>query len=68
MSSPVRCREDWLAWVNEPQTDKEMEELRASVIRGRPFDSPAWQARCATMLGLESTFRRRGRQRKERVD
>ena len=62
--SPVPCREDWLAWVNEPQTDKEMEELRTSVIRGRPFGSPAWQARYATMLGLESTFRGRGRQRK----
>jgi putative transposase len=53
--SPVPCREDWLTWVNEPQTDKEMEELRTSVRRGRPFGSPAWQARYATMLGLEST-------------
>lgn len=66
-ASPVPCREDWLAWVNEPQTDKEMEGLRASVIRSRPFGSPAWQARYATMLGLESTLRRRGRQRKARV-
>ena len=51
--SPVPCRDDWLTWVNEPQTDKEMEELRTSVNRGRPFGSAAWQARYTKILGLK---------------
>jgi hypothetical protein len=28
---------DWLQWVNEPQTEKELEALRLSVDRGKPF-------------------------------
>ena len=65
---PVACRDDWLQWVNEPQTDKEMEQLRISVARGRPFGSPAWQAQSAKKLGLEFTFRKRGRTSKKAIE
>jgi putative transposase len=35
------------------------------VQRGRPFGSEKWQKATAKRLGLESTFRPRGRPRKE---
>lgn len=62
---PIRRRRDWLDWVNQPQTDKELAELRESVRRGRPFGDEDWQARTAKRLGLQSAFRPRGRPRKE---
>jgi len=43
---------------------KELEAVRTSAVRGRPFGSDAWQAAMAKQLGLESTFRPRGRLRK----
>jgi putative transposase len=58
-------REDWLPWVNDPQTDKETEELRRSVQRGRPFGSDAWQAKMSLELSLAQTMRNRGRQPKD---
>jgi len=51
---------EWVSFVNEPQTDKELEALRASVRRGRPYGGEQWQNRTAAVLGLEFTFRRRG--------
>jgi len=61
---PVARGEDWLAWVNEPQTEAELEALRESIRRGRPFGSQAWQNQTAQRLGLEFTMRPRGRPRK----
>ena len=58
---PMPLRGDWLQWVNEPQTDTEMEQLRCSVQRGRPFGDESWQARTALRLGLSFTFGKRGR-------
>jgi len=54
----------WLDLVNQPQTEVELEALRASIQRGRPFGSPRWQKRTAKELGLEFTFHSRGRPRK----
>ena len=58
---PVQCPLDWLTWVNDPQTDKEIEELRCSAQRGRPFGAAEWQAKISEKLGLDYTFRKRGR-------
>jgi putative transposase len=62
---PVARAADWLGWVNEPQTDSELETLRESLRRGRPFGAPDWQARTAAALDLQFTFRRRGRPKKQ---
>ncbi len=35
--------DDWTAFVNEPQSEAELQALRASVVRGRPFGSESWQ-------------------------
>lgn len=61
---PVERRPDWLEWVNEPESETELQALRTSVIRGRPYGDPAWVKRIAGRLGLEKTLRPRGRPRK----
>jgi putative transposase len=59
---PVRRRDDWVTWVNRPQSGKEVDALVACIKRGRPYGGDAWVSRTVKALGLESTIRRRGRQ------
>ena len=61
---PLSRPRAWIEYVNQPQTEAELDSIRVSIQRGRPFGSPAWQKRIAKRLGLESTFRPRGRPRK----
>ena len=63
---PMNRPRNWVAWVNQPETEAELEVLRRSVQRGRPFGGETWVARMAKRLGLESTLRPRGRPRKLR--
>jgi putative transposase len=58
---PVERPRQWVAWVNEAEKASELEDLRSSAQRGRPFGSETWVARTAKRLGLESTLRPRGR-------
>ena len=51
----------WLATVNRPQSQAELEALRASVRRGRPFGNEGWVQRVAAKLDLGATLRPRGR-------
>jgi putative transposase len=61
---PVPRPPDWLDWVNQPQSAAEIEALRRSVVRARPYGEDAWVERTARRLGLDSTLRPRGRPRK----
>jgi len=61
---PIARPADWKARVNRALTMKELDTLRVSVVRGRPFGDEDWQKRTARRLGLESTFRPRGRPKK----
>jgi len=63
---PVPKPADWKSFVNQALTIKELEELRLSAQRGRPFGSESWKTRMAEQLGLESTLRLPGRPRKEK--
>jgi putative transposase len=58
---PVERPRDWLARVNRAQTAAELEALRVSVQRGRPFGEEGWVRRMAKRFGMESTLRPRGR-------
>ena len=60
---PVPCPRNWLAHVNAPQTEAELEAVRRSLRRGRPFGSDDWVSATAARLGLQSTLRPRGRPR-----
>ena len=63
---PVEEPADWARRVNHPETPAELEALRRSVVRHRPFGSEAWTRRVAKRLGLEYTLRPRGRPRKKK--
>lgn len=60
---PVPRGQHWFDFVNEPQTEAEVEAIRHSILRGTPFGDTEWQQRTARELGLESTLRPRGRPR-----
>lgn len=62
---PVPCPWHWLEWVNEPQTQAEVDALRRCVRRGQPFGSETWVRSAAKRLGLESTLQPRGRPKKQ---
>jgi len=55
----------WLRWVNEPQTDAELQVLRNCIRRSCPFGDEGWATSSAVRLNLESTRRPRGRPKKE---
>jgi len=50
--------------VNAPQAEAELQALRHSVQRGRPFGDGSWIERIVHRLALETTVRPRGRPRK----
>ena len=58
---PVERPQDWLTRVNRPQSASELESLRTSVQRGRPFGEEGWVRRMAKRFGMEATLRPRGR-------
>jgi putative transposase len=58
---PVERPPRWLSWVNQTERDSELEDLRCSAQRGRPFGSEIWIARMAKRLALQSTLRPPGR-------
>jgi putative transposase len=61
---PVPEPDNWVEWVNQPQTEAELKAVRRSVARGLPFGDESWQRRTAERLGLQQALRPRGRPRK----
>jgi putative transposase len=61
---PVERPADWLTWVNQPQTETELAELRTSINKGRPFGQSDWRQRMIEDLALQTSVRERGRPRK----
>ena len=64
---PVEQRADWLTWVNEPQTLAELDSLRHSVRKGKPFGESDWQRSITERLGLQSSCRGTGRPKKKKA-
>ena len=63
---PVETPRSWTAFVNRPETGKELEALRRSVARGAPYGDDAWQKRTAVRLKLESSLRNPWRPKKNK--
>jgi putative transposase len=63
-SWPMERPQNWIELVNEPDKTSELDDLRASAQRGRPFGSEDWMINIAKQLGLEATMHRRGRPRR----
>jgi len=51
----------WLRTVNTPISEAELEALRLSAQRGRPYGGAAWVDQTVTKHGLEATVRQPGR-------
>ena len=49
---PIDMPANWLERVNQTDDAQELEALRRSVQRGRPFGQPEWQKEIAKRLGL----------------
>jgi len=65
--SPVRHSVDWLRYVNEPQTEAEVERLRECIRRRRPYGNELWTRTIAGTMGLGASLRPRGRPPKKAV-
>jgi len=63
---PVDRPRNWGAAVNEAINEKDLDTLRTSVNRGRPWGGKAWVQRTAQRLDLTFTLRNPGRPRKAR--
>ncbi len=57
--------EEWPAYVNCAMHQKELDQLRHSVVHGTPFGHAPWTEKTADRLGLEETLHPPGRPQKE---
>lgn len=58
---PIKLGPAWREYVNQPQTEAEVQAIRRSIVRGQPFGGSDWTAKVTRQMGLEHTFRPRGR-------
>jgi putative transposase len=58
---PMDQPRDWVVRVNRPQGAAELEAIRTSVQRGRPFGEEGWVRRMVKRFGMEATLRPPGR-------
>ena len=58
---PMDRPQNWIEFVNAPDNASELDDLRSSAQRGRPFGNEDWVMIIAKRLGLESTMKSRGR-------
>jgi putative transposase len=63
---PLELPTYWAQFVNQPQTAAEVEAVRTSVNRQRPFGDSEWVERRAREAGLEQSLISVGRPRKPR--
>lgn len=61
---PVPLPGNWLMYVNEPQSRKEIQELRTCAARQWPFGDEKWVTEAASQLQLAPSLRPCGRPRK----
>jgi putative transposase len=63
---PLALPGNWAEYVNLPQTSAEVEAIRASVNRQRPYGDPEWVKEKARDAGLDQSLVTPGRPRKRR--
>lgn len=66
-SMPFELPSWWREFVNQPQTAVELEAIRTSVNRQRPFGDPDWVKSRAAEAALEQSLASPGRPRKRRA-
>lgn len=65
---PLELPTAWTEWVNQPQTAAELEAIRTSVNRQRPYGDPEWVKEKAREASLDQTLVEVGRPKKRRSD
>jgi putative transposase len=63
--SPVPLSENWIEYVNEPQTPTEVASIRTCIQRQRPFGADSWVLRQADELRLQHSLAPVGRPRRK---
>jgi putative transposase len=58
---PIERPLNWTARVNAPLSARDLERVKVSIERSRPFGSDDWVRRTTSRLGLEHTVRPEGR-------
>ncbi len=61
---PFDIQNNYSAWLNTVDTDKELDQIRNSVNRGVPFGRERWVDIMVQKYGLESSVRTKGRPKK----
>ena len=61
---PLALGRSWCDHVNRPQSEAELAAIRRSIQRGQPYGGEKWTQKVTKQLGLEHTFRPRGRPKK----
>jgi putative transposase len=61
---PVARPANWTVRVNSPLTAKELDRVRVSMARGRPYGADDWVRQTVNELGLQHTVRPEGRPNK----
>ena len=61
---PLSYQGDYLAWVAQAFSAKEIQRMQYSINRGAPYGAANWVETIARKYDLESTLRSRGRPRK----
>lgn len=61
---PIDLPDHYRVWVNQPEKEDELEDVRISVNKGKPFGSMKWTERMVRHFGLELTTRKPGRPKK----
>ncbi len=59
--APISPPQDWLQFVDAPQSQAELDALRRCSQRNAPYGDPAWTRETAESLGLEASIRKLGR-------
>lgn len=62
---PVLRPRDWASLLERKETPQELEELRVSAVRSRPYGSAGWVEGMVRAYGLETTIRSPGRPRRQ---
>jgi putative transposase len=58
---PLPMPTNWVEWVNQPQTEAELNRVRHSILHNTPLGSTEWCAETAAKLGQASHNPARGR-------
>ena len=64
--APIDLPRWWVDFVNQPMTAAELQAVRESAYRQRPFGSPEWVEAAARESGMEQSLAPIGRPRRER--